>query len=133
MERSVRGAAAIPGQETGSPHTTPESVALTAGGIAALLAGACCLAPLVLVSVGLGGAWLANLQSLEPLRPLFVAVALAALSFAGWRLYRPIPRCEAGTVCARPGARRALRIAFWVVGALLVVMLGVPYFAPLFY
>lgn len=37
-----------------------ESVALTAGGIAALLAGA----------------WLANLQLLEPYRPVFIGIAL---------------------------------------------------------
>ncbi len=110
-----------------------ESVALTAGGIAALLAGACCVAPLVLVSVGLGGAWLANLQLLEPYRPIFIAVALTALGFAGRRIYRPVAECKPGEICAVPRIRRGYRIGFWIVAALFVAMLGFPYFAPLFY
>lgn len=106
-----------------------ESVALTAGGIAALLAGACCVAPLALVSMGLGGAWLANLQLLAPYRPLFISVALATLGFAGWRIYRPATECKPGEVCAVPQVRRGYRIGFWIVAALLVAMLGFPYAA----
>jgi len=37
---------------------------LAAGGLAAVLASTCCLGPLVLVSLGLGGAWVANLTVL---------------------------------------------------------------------
>ena len=109
-----------------------ESSALTVGGIAALLAGVCCLGPLVLVTVGFGGAWLSNLQLFEPYRPVFVAVALAALAWAGWRVYRPAA-CEPGQICASPRVRRSYRIAFWAVAALLLVVLSFPYFAPLFY
>jgi mercuric ion transport protein len=104
---------------------------LTAGGIAALLAGACCVAPLALVSVGLSGAWLANFQLFEPYRPVFIAIALAALGFAGWRIYRPLPACEAGQTCAMPQVRRGYKIGFWMVAALLLAMVGVPYLAPL--
>lgn len=110
-----------------------ESVALTAGGIAALLAGACCVAPLVLVSVGLGGAWLANFQLLEPYRPVFIGVALAALGFAGWRIYRSVAACAPGQVCAVPGVRRGYKIGFWIVAVLLAGMLAFPYLAPFLY
>lgn len=120
-------------KEPKAPIAASESVALTTGGVAALLTGACCVAPFVLVSVGLGGAWLANLQLLAPYRPLFVAVALAALGFAGWRIYRPAAEGRPGEACAVPRARRGYRIGFWSVAALLVVMLGFPYLAPLFY
>jgi mercuric ion transport protein len=112
---------------------TAEPAALTAGGIAALLAGACCVAPLVLVSLGLGGAWLANLQLLEPYRPMFIGVALAALGFAGWRIYRPAAACNPGEVCAVPQVRRSHRIGFWIVAALLLAMLGFPHIAPWLY
>lgn len=116
----------------GEPATS-ESVALTAGGIAALLTGACCVAPLVLVSAGLGGAWLANFQLLEPYRPLFIALALVALGFAGWRIYRPAAECAPGHACAVPRIRHRYKIGFWIVAALLVGMLGFPYFAPLLF
>jgi len=110
----------------------PESMALTAGGIAALLAGTCCLGPLVLVTLGFGGAWLSNLQLFEPYQPVFIAVALAALGWAGWRIYRPAA-CEPGGVCAVPWVRRSYRIGFWMAAALLLVVLVFPYIAPLFY
>ncbi len=42
---------------------------LLAGGVAALLASACCLGPLVLVVLGFSGAWIGNLTALEPYRP----------------------------------------------------------------
>ena len=60
--------------------TATESAALAAGGIGAFLAGVCCVVPFVLVSVGVGGAWLANLQAFAPYRPLFIGVALTALT-----------------------------------------------------
>ena len=109
------------------------AVALSAGGIAALLTGACCVAPFVLVTVGLGGAWLANFQLFEPYRPLFIGIALAALGFAGWRAYPPAAECGLGEVCAVPRVRQGLRIGFWIVAALLLTMLGFPYFAPLLF
>ncbi|MGQ0654811.1 MAG: mercuric transporter MerT family protein [Betaproteobacteria bacterium] len=110
-----------------------QPAALATGGIAALLAGVCCVVPFVLVSVGLGGAWLANLQSLQPYRPVFIAAALAALAFAGWRIYRPAAACEAGAACALPRAQRSYKIGLWSVAALLVLMTGFPDVAPLFY
>jgi mercuric ion transport protein len=111
----------------------PERAALTAGGIAALLAGACCLGPFVLVSIGIGGAWLANFQLLEPYRPFLVAIALAALGVAGWRIFRPAAACEPGTACALPRVRRWYKLGFWSVAALLLVTLTFPYYAPLLY
>ena len=133
MDNSIpQPAAPAIGKTAAEPGAT-ESAALGAGGIAALLAGACCVAPLVLVSVGLGGAWLANFQLLEPYRPLFIAVALAALGFAGWRIYRPAAECAPGEVCAVPRIRRGYKIGFWIVAALLGGMVGFPYVAPLLY
>jgi mercuric ion transport protein len=113
--------------------TAPESAALTAGGIAALLAGACCVIPFVLVSIGIGGAWLAGLQVLEPYRPMFIAIALVALGFAWKRIYRPTQTCEPGAACAVPRVKRGYKIGFWLVSALFLVMLTYPYYAPLLY
>ena len=133
MDKSFQQAAPFAVEEPKAPKDAAESIALTAGGIAALLAGACCVAPLLLVTAGLGGAWLANFQLLEPYRPLFIGIALAALGFAGWRIYRPAAECGPGEVCAVPGVRRGFRIGFWIVAALLLTMLGFPYFAPLLF
>ncbi len=66
--------------------------ALFAGGLAAILASACCLGPLVLIALGFSGAWIGNLTVLEPYRPFFIGAALVALFFAWRRIYRPTAR-----------------------------------------
>jgi mercuric ion transport protein len=106
---------------------------LAAGGIAAILASACCLGPLVLVSLGLGGAWIGNLTALEPFRPVFVGAALVALFFAYRRIFRPAAACKPGEVCARPQAQRAYKVMFGVVAILVAVALAFPYIASRFY
>ena len=107
--------------------------ALLGGGVAALLASTCCLGPLVLVALGFSGAWIGNLTALEPYRPLFIGAALVAMFFAWRRIYRPAQDCKPGEACAIPQVRRAYRLVFWVVAALVLVALGFPFIAPLFY
>ena len=46
--------------------------ALFGGVIAAIATSLCCIGPLVLVMLGVSGAWVANLAVLEPIRPYFV-------------------------------------------------------------
>ncbi len=106
---------------------------LMAGGVAAVLASTCCLGPLVLISVGLTGAWIANLTALEPFRPVFVVVALASLVLVFARVYRPVLQCKPGERCSVPAVRRAYRFSFWFVAALVTIARGFPYVAPLFY
>ena len=107
--------------------------ALAAGGIAALLATACCLGPLVLLSVGIGGAWIANLTALAPYRPIFIGLALIALFLAGRRIFRPAAECKPGEVCAVPQVRTTYKLLFWAIAALILVGLAFPYIAPWFY
>jgi mercuric ion transport protein len=109
------------------------SGALFVGGLAAILASTCCLGPLVLVALGLSGAWIGNLTPLEPYRPFFIASALVALFFAGRRIFRPAHACEPGEACAVPRTRRVYKILFGIVSALVLVALAYPYVAKLFY
>lgn len=112
---------------------TVEKGTLLAGGLAAILASTCCLGPLVLVTLGVSGAWIGNLTILEPYRPIFIGVALVALYFAWRRIFRPVQECEPGEVCAVPQIRVTYKIIFWVVAALVLVALAFPYVLPLFY
>jgi mercuric ion transport protein len=109
------------------------SSALFVGGLAAILASTCCLGPLLLVAVGLSGAWIGNLTRLEPYRPFFIAAALVALFFAGLRIFRPLRACEPGEVCAMPRTRRLYRILFFTVSVLVLIALVFPYVVKLFY
>ena len=117
----------------GAPGTGSRRTALFAGGVAAVLASACCLGPLFLVTVGVSGAWIGNLTRLEPYRPIFIVVALVALFF-GWRnIYRPVQACAPGEVCALPQTRLVYKVLFWASVALTLLALVYPYFAKYFY
>lgn len=134
MSEALRqhGVAANPMDDTERRGVGGESAALTVGGIAALLVGACCALPLALVAVGFGGAWLANLAALEPYRPVFAGISLICLAFAWRRIYRPVTECKPGEACAVPAVRRWYKIGFWAVAVLLVVMFSFPYVVPFF-
>src|SRR5258707_3113121 len=116
-----------------SPSDRTGSGSLLVGGLAAVLAPTCCLGPLVLVALGLSGAWIGNLTRLEPYRPFFIAGALLALFVAGRRIFRPARSCQPGEVCAVPRTRRIYKIVFGIVSALVLVALLYPHVAKLFY
>lgn len=106
---------------------------LWASALAAIGASLCCVAPLVLVSLGLGGAWLATLTQFEPLRPLFIALTLGLLALAWHRLYRRAAVCVPGQVCADAAVLRRQRHIFWGVAVPLLLLLAFPWYAFLFY
>ncbi|TAK87723.1 MAG: mercuric ion transporter MerT [Betaproteobacteria bacterium] len=108
---------------------------LAGGLIAAILASVCCLGPLVLVMIGVSGAWISNLTLLEPYRPVFLGMALVFMGLAWRQIYRAptAVECESGTLCALPQVNRVYRVMFRVVSALVLLALGFPHLAPLFY
>jgi mercuric ion transport protein len=115
-----------------APNRTA-SGALLVGGMAAILASTCCLGPLVLVGLGLSGAWIGNLTKVEPYRLYFLGGAVLALYLAGRRIFRRARACEPGEACAAPVNRRVSKILFGIVSALVLVALVYPYVAKFFY
>lgn len=105
---------------------------LVAGVLAAIGASVCCVGPLVLLTLGIGGAWIANLTALEPLRPLFIAATLLFLGLAFRRLYLQPEVCEPGAACSEPIVFKRQRLIFWVVALALLTLLSVPWLAPYF-
>lgn len=101
--------------------------------LAGIGASACCAGPLVVVSLGLGGAWVSLLTTLEPLRPLFIILALLFFAMAFHRLYRESARCAPGEACASDAVRRRQRLLFWLSLGLTVAVVAFPWYAPLFY
>lgn len=86
------------------------------GGVAAGFLGAlCCVAPLIVLTFGVG-AGLAS--TFEPLRPLFGVLMAGAFGVGFYSAYRADPACASGE-CPRP-ARRGDRIVLWL--ALLVAL-----------
>ncbi|WP_372662193.1 mercuric ion transporter MerT [Hydrogenophaga sp.] len=119
--------------QTPAPQVKGGGKALLTGGLAALLASACCLGPLVLIMVGISGAWIVYLTALEPYQPIFMGAAIVALFFAARQIWRPAAACEPGQVCATPVVRRTYKILFGVVVLLLAAAMGFPLIASWFY
>lgn len=105
---------------------------LFAGVLAAIGASVCCVGPLVLLTLGIGGAWIADLTAMEPLRPWLIATALAFLGLAFRRLYLQRQACEPGAACAQPIVLKRQRRIFWIVALALLVLLSVPWLASFF-
>jgi len=106
---------------------------LLAGTLTAVGASACCVIPLILLALGIGGSWLSSLSLLEPYRPLFIGATLLLLTFAFRRIYLAPRVCNPGSSCAQPNAIKRPRVAFWIVSALAFGLIAVPWLIPLFY
>lgn len=117
--------------DTPSSTTSPRW-ALLMSAASAIGASLCCVVPLVLVSLGIGGAWLASLTALEPYRPWLAGLALAALGFAAWRVYGPASRCDDDRACAEPSVLRRRRWLLWIAAAVIVPLLLFPYYIQWF-
>jgi mercuric ion transport protein len=106
---------------------------LFAGVIAAIGASMCCVAPLVLLALGIGGTWVASLTAMAPYRPVFIGLTLLFLGLSFRRLYLVPPTCAPDTPCIDPRTIKRERRTFWIVAVLLLALLAVPLLVPLFY
>jgi mercuric ion transport protein len=110
---------------------------LLAGG-AALLASSCCVLPLVLVVVGISGAWIGQLHRLAPYSPWLTGAAIVSLLAAAYWIYRPAPagtsdHCAVGDGRACGALGTFGRRWFWVVAVLTAVPIVAAWVAPSFY
>lgn len=99
----------------------------------AIGASVCCVGPLVLLALGIGGTWVSSLTAMEPYRPIFIGLTLLFLGLAFRRLYLVPQVCAPGTPCAKPHTLQRQRLTFWIVTVLVAGLLAVPWLAPLFY
>jgi mercuric ion transport protein len=106
-----------------------------AGGVVgAILASTCCIAPLILLTLGVSGAWIGNLTALEPYKPIFAGVALVFIGLGFRQVYfKPRPACEVGSYCGRPESALITKSALWLSTVVVVLALTINWWAPLFY
>ncbi len=114
-------------------QTPSTGTSLVAGALAALGATACCLGPLLLVTLGVGGAWVSGLKAVEPFRPVFIGTAALFFGVAFYRLYIVPRRCAPGEACAAHAILGRQRIAFWILAIAAAAMLLFPLYAHWFY
>ena|SRR5437868_3025676 len=106
---------------------------VVAGGIlGAIAASSCCVIPLLLFSLGVGGAWIANLTALAPYKPLFVAVTAGLLGYGFYAVYwKPKRACATDATCARRLPNRLVELGLWIATVLVIIAFAFDYIAPL--
>ena len=66
----------------GSGNDRRSSWLIAGGVLGTFLASSCCILPLILISVGVTGAWIGQLTQLEPYKPVFMLIAAGFLQLA---------------------------------------------------
>jgi mercuric ion transport protein len=130
--------AITPETATPAPTKLPLGVGMVQqlgwGGLAAgLLASSCCILPLALVSLGIGGVWVGKLTALAPYQPVFLTLAAALIGTGLWRAYRKQENCAPGSLCEVPSATRATKALLWIGAVVAAASASVNLFVPYFF
>lgn len=106
-----------------------------AGAVAAAVgASVCCLGPLLLLALGIGGAWIGSLTAMEKYRPIWMAATLVFLGLAFIRVYgKPKGEACAPESTCPPNAGRRNKVLLWIVTLLVLGLLALPYAIPYAY
>jgi mercuric ion transport protein len=96
--------------------------------LAAIAASSCCIGPLILAALGIGGA--GAFATLGAYRPYILAVTAVLLAGGFYLTYRKPKVVEEGDACGcdspKPKANRAARLGLWIATALVVVFAAAP-------
>lgn len=118
----------------GAPEADRKGLFAALGLLGALLASACCIVPLALVTLGISGAWIGNLTALEPYKPVTSGIAIVFIGLGFWHVYfRAKPTCVEGSYCAQPQSSRITKTILWAATALVLLSLTLKWWAPLLY
>jgi len=100
--------------------------------LAAIGASVCCVGPLLLISLGIGGAWMSTFTSMETVRPYFIVLTLIFIGLGYRKLYLVPDSCEEGKACATSEVKHKQRLIFWSGSASILLLLAFPWYAPIF-
>lgn len=107
--------------------------AIMAAALAAIGASICCVVPLMLVLLGISGAWVANLTALDPYRLWFTAATSLSLTAAYWSLYGPASCCRTDGACVDERILARRRRLLWIATAVIALLLLFPYYVTWFF
>lgn len=114
--------------------SAPKSAGWTAAGsvVASLgICAACCLLPMILLVLGVGGAWAGRLEALSPFKWYFVAATAVLLGFGFYSVYFRSARCTAGPQCTTCKIGRGVKILLWTATLLAIASLIFEQIEPL--
>lgn len=108
---------------------------LAAGGFTgAILASTCCIGPLLLVTLGVSGAWIGTLTVLEPYKNWFGGAALVFIGLGFRQVYfKTREACDEGSYCARPQSALITKGLLWFSTGLVALALTINWWAPMLY
>lgn len=111
------------------------SFPLIGGLLAGIATSLCCVAPLILLSLGVSGAWMSNFTAFEPYRPILIFLAITLLVIACFQLYGTSANqsCEEDKVCAKPSTQHLYKGLFWGVVAVVITAIASPYLIAFIY
>jgi mercuric ion transport protein len=99
--------------------------------LGAVAASSCCIAPLLLFSLGISGAWIGNLTALAPYQPYSIAATLACLGYGYFLVYRRKNiACAEGAACARPLPNHIVRAGLVLATILVGGAIGLDLIGP---
>ncbi|MAM00527.1 MAG: mercury transporter MerT [Alteromonadaceae bacterium] len=133
-----KGATAYRGKQAEVNPIHRKSLLASGSVIGAILASSCCILPLVLLSLGIGGAWMSNLTALAPYQPYVLIATLVMLGAGFYNVYRKPKNASSADTCGTDGhcgtplAERVIKTTLWSATALVVLALAWPSIAPLF-
>ena len=128
MARFVKAPRAVEHVQHLAPGRSRTLSGLTVVGavVSGFLASVCCIGPLVLAMLGIGGAGL--LARFEVYRPIFTAATLALLGAGFWLAYRKPKLVEGdGCGCEYPKASRVGRALLWGATVVAIIFWASPY------
>jgi mercuric ion transport protein len=120
------------GREANSRNLDLSQRLLAGGGVlGALAASSCCLVPLALFGLGIGGAWIGYLTPLAPYQPYLLGIAAVCVGLGYWLRHRSMAECAQDEICARARPSRIVTVGFVVAGLLIAAVLALDSLAPL--
>lgn len=106
-----------------------QKVTLLGSIIAAIVASACCVGPVIFALLGVSSAGL--LSKMEPYRPILSVLTLGLLGIAFYFSYRkkPAEECEEGSYCANPKSDKWNKRILWMATIFIIGFLTFPYWS----
>jgi len=102
-----------------------------AGGLAA---SACCVLPMILLWVGISGAWIANLTALAEYHGIFIGAAMSLLALSYYFIFiRRKRECDEGELCSRPLPDTWVKASFWLAAIMISIAAVFPYAVNFYY
>lgn len=116
-------------------EVTSSKAATGVGVIAAIAASLCCITPVLALLAGASGA-ASSLSWLEPARPYLIALAIATLGFAWYRLLNAKPNVACGpdgSCAVEKKSFLASRTFLTIITVAAIALIAFPYYSKVFY